>query len=287
MKGFDLLRKSSWLVLMMLGFTACQNHPDDDWIENLPKPWEVDSTTFDEILPRFQEYYPDLQQRLRAFAIWRVGTPYEIFKLGEEVEPDPDPIIRYDVSDCTGHNLTSLAAALSDSWDATRKRMIDIHYKADSLGEKHPTYLSRWHYTLDRITANPYTVDITQTLLPQGELDSVEITLNHKLEGGEFLDLHWDRPIKAYYIPNDRIDAALLTKLPTIVGVAFVKPKYFDLGIVMGHEGMIIDGRDLIHASQSAGETVRVPFLEYYFPEDGAFFGGIMIYEFRDPVEDP
>ncbi|SVD89957.1 uncharacterized protein METZ01_LOCUS442811, partial [marine metagenome] len=40
---------------------------------------------------------------MKAIARWRVNTPYEIFKLGEEVDPDPDPIIRLDVSDCTAH----------------------------------------------------------------------------------------------------------------------------------------------------------------------------------------
>lgn len=255
---------------------------DTEWLNGLPKPWTLDQEQMDQILPQFQSRFPEFQTRLKYFALWRVGTPYEIFKLGEEAEPDPDPIIRYDVSDCTGHNLTSLAAAKSSSWSETKANMIDIHYKADSIGVKTPTYTSRWHYTLDRITANPYTVDITQTLLPKAALDSVSITLNKKDSGDEFLELGWNRSMTAYFIPNEQITAELLEKLPEIVGVAFVKPKYYKMGIVMGHEGMIIDGKHLVHASQSAGETVKLDFLEYYFPEDGAFFGGIMIYQFKE-----
>lgn len=274
------------IVLLVLAIsivcTCSTRLSNDDWLEQLPKPWTLTAEEFDPILTEFHQRYPDFTQRLRAFAIWRVGTPYEIFKLGEEVEPDPDPILRYDVSDCTGHNLTSLAAAKSRSWEETRANMIDIHYKADSEGKKSPTYTSRWHYTVDRITANPYTVDITQTLLPREQLDSVRITLNRKLEGGEFLDLDWQREMTAYYIPNRYITPELLAQLPAICGVAFVKEKYFKLGIVMGHEGMIIDGKDVLHASQSAGETVRLDFIDYYFPEGGAFHNGIMIYEFRE-----
>lgn len=257
---------------------------DAEWVDALPDPWTLTQDQMDVILPQFQTRFPYFQARLKNFALWRVGTPYEIFKLGEEVEPDPDPIIRYDVSDCTGHNLTSLAAAKSSSWSQTKSNMIDIHYKADAQGVKTPTYISRWHYTLDRITANPYTVDITQDLLPRSSLDSVSITLNKKDDGSEFLELDWGRSMTAYFIPNDQITAELLAKLPQIVGVAFVKPNYYKMGIVMGHEGMIIDGKYLVHASQSAGETVKLDFLEYYFPEDGAFFGGIMIYEFRENV---
>ncbi|NQV15989.1 DUF1460 domain-containing protein [bacterium] len=272
------------LLLSLLLNISIAGEPQDNnsWLEQLPPPWTLSQDQMDEILPLFQERFPDFQTRLKHFALWRVGTPYEIFKLGEEVEPDTDPIIRYDVSDCTGHNLTTLAAARSSSWDEALANMIQIHYKADSEGKKQPTYVSRWHYTVDRITENPNTVDISQTLLPRTVLDSVNITLNKKEDGKEFLKLDWKRSMTAYYIPNEQITAELLAKLPTIVGVCFVKPKYFKMGIVMGHEGMIIDGKYLLHASQDSGETVKLDFLDYYFPEDGAFFGGIMIFEFRE-----
>lgn len=268
---------------LLVTLSSCNEiQSDQEWINQLPHPWVISQEQMNEILPLFQERFPDFQTRLKYFALWRVGTPYEIFKLGEGVEPDPDPIIRYDVSDCTGHNLTTLAAAKSTSWDEALANMIDIHYKPDSNGVKQPTYISRWHYTVDRITRNPNTVDITQTLLPKADLDSVSITLNQKENGEEFLDLNWNRSMTAYYIPNSKITSELLAKLPAIVGVTFVKPKYFKMGIVMGHEGMIIDGTYLVHASQSAGETVKLDFLKYYFPEDGAFFGGIMIFEFKE-----
>ncbi len=274
-------------TLLILGilssFMSCQEKlSDEDWLAQLPHPWTLSHDEMSTMLPKFQARFPDFQNRLKYIALWRVGTPYEIFKLGEEAEPDLDPIIRFDLSDCTGHNLTSLAAARSSNWDEARDQMIKLHYKADEEGIKQPTYKSRWHYTVDRITRNPNTVDITQTLLPKSSLDSVNITLNLKEDGSEFLDLDWNRPMTAYYIPNDKITTELLAKLPVIAGVTFVKPKYFKMGIVMGHEGMIIDGKYLVHASQSAGETVKVDFLDYYFPEEGPFFGGIMVFEFRE-----
>lgn len=277
------LMKMVVMMSMLFGMMSCEeNLTNEEWLATLPSPWTLTQDQMSETLPKFQQRFPDFQNRLKYIALWRVGTPYEIFKLGEEVEPDLDPIIRYDVSDCTGHNLTSLAAAKSSSWDEARNTMVQLHYKADSNGVKQPTYKSRWHYTVDRITMNPNTVDITQTLLPKAALDSVNITLNKKDDGEEFLDLGWDRTMTAYYIPNHEITKELMAKLPTIVGVTFVKPKYFKMGIVMGHEGMIIDGKYLVHASQSAGETVKLDFLKYYFPEGGPFFDGIMIFEFKE-----
>lgn len=270
----------------MILFIACaekKKAPVEDpylWLEQQPKPWQLSEIQANAILPQLQEHFPDFQERLKALAIWRVGTPYEIFKLGEEQEPDTDPIIRLDVSDCTGHVLTSLAFAQATTWTQARQNMIQIHYKMNTTGAKQPTYLSRWHFTADRIRSNPYTVDITQSLLPHAALDSVTIALNKKKDGKELLPLDWDRKLQLFFIPNDQINAELMSKLPLVCGVAFVKPKFFDQGIVIGHEGMIIDQTDLIHASQSAGETVRLKFLDYYFPEDGPFFGGIMIYKF-------
>lgn len=271
------------MLTLLITLISCQETiSNDEWIAQLPQPWTLSQQEMSEILPQFQKRFPNFQTRLKHFAMWRVGTPYEIFQLGEEIEPDTDPIIRYDVSDCTGHNLTCLAAAKSNSWDEARANMIDIHYKPLPNGDKQPSYKSRWHYTADRITQHPNTVDITRTLLPLIALDSIKITLNKKEDGDEFLELGWDRPVTLYYIPNSQINADLLAKLPEVVGVAFVKEKYFKMGIVMGHEGMIIDGKYLLHASQSAGKTVKLDFLNYYFPEDGTFFGGIMIFEFKE-----
>ena len=52
----------------------------------------------------------------------------------EEKLPDTDPIIRLDVSDCTGHILTTLAYVQSDSWLEARQNLIQIHYKPYSDG---------------------------------------------------------------------------------------------------------------------------------------------------------
>ncbi|MCK4577933.1 MAG: DUF1460 domain-containing protein [Candidatus Marinimicrobia bacterium] len=273
------------LVTTAFLLAGCGKAVDNDsWLSSLPKPWQLSTAEIEQLLPEFMRRYPELDDRLIAIAGWRVGTPYEIFKLGEEVEPDPDPIIRLDVSDCTGHVLTSLSLAQSESWQQAWDNMIEIHYKADDEGRKKPTYASRWHYTTDRILSNPYTVDITRTLLPEDQLTPVALTLNRKESGEEFLDLSWSRPVQTWYIPNENIDRDLLAKLPAICGVGFVKPAWFSQGLIIGHEGMIVRRKDLIHASQTAGETERVDFLDYYFSGGEPNFGGIMIYAFR-PIE--
>ena len=171
--------------------------------------------------------------RLKAFAVWRIGTPYEIYKLGEGKKPDTDPIIRMDVTDCTSYVLTSLAFVQSDSWDEARAKMIDIHYKKNKKGEKKPDYLKRWHYTSDRILNNPYTVNITDQLLPPQKLTPVTITLNIKKNKSEYLPIDWQSKISTYFIPNAEISTELLQSLPEICGVAFVRKRYWDKGILI------------------------------------------------------
>ena len=263
------------LIVITFG---CSKHTD--WIDSLPDPWLLNEDEITEILPEFYKKYPVFEDRLKAFSLWRVGTPYEIFKLGEEIPPDTDPIIRLDVSDCTVHILTSLSFAQSQSWFKARENIIKIHYKSDEGGNYVPSYNSRWHFTSNRIILNPSTVNITDELIDSNKLKSFELELNAKNDGSYLLDLDWTKEVQLSYIPNDFIDITLLEKIPEICGVAFVRESYFKNGLAIAHEGMIIDKKNLVHASSIVEKTVNVNFLDYYFGDDEPVFDGIMIYKF-------
>ena len=110
------------------------------------------------------------------------------------------------------------------------------------------------------------------------------MTLNVKDNGSKLLELNWSRKIQLSYIPNNKINSKLLKKLPQVCGIAFVRKSYFKDGLAIAHEGILIDQKDLIHASYDAGKTTRVNLLEYYFGDGNLLFDGIMIYKFV-PVE--
>jgi hypothetical protein len=234
-----------------------------------------------EMLVQFDERYPDFQNRIKALNLWRVGTPYGELMLGENKEPDPDPIIRTDVSDCTVHVLTTLAMARSTSWDEALNSMIDIHYKKDLSGKPVVDFSTRWHFTLDRILSNPFTENITYAVADSNVLAPLNITLNRKTDGSEFLSLNWEQPVATHYIDRGHVNKALLSKLPDVVGIAFVKKAFFKNGIAIGHEGILIDQTELVHASSDSGKTVKVDFLEYFGEDSGRAFDGIMIYKFN------
>jgi len=262
---------------------SCSN--SDNWVNSLPKPWTLSEDQVSKILPQFHKKFPDFHDRLKAFALWQVGKPYELFCLGEEAGEDTDPIFRLDVSDCTVHVLTSLAIAQSQNWSEAKSKLIDIHYKPDEFGVSTPTYKSRWHYTTDRVQENPSTQNITSSLLTEDQLKSVSITLNKKADGQAFLDLGWEKPTSIQYISSENLNLDILQKLPGVAGVAFVKKAWFKIGLVVAHEGMIIDQKNIIHASSEFGQTVNMDFMDYYFREDGPSFDGVLFYSFH-PLKD-
>lgn len=274
--------KSSLLLKFIFYFLFFTNSCTKiKWIDTLPKPWTLSEDALTKILPKFHEEYPDFHDRLLAFSLWQVGKPYELFCLGEEEGRDLDPIFRLDVSDCTVHILTSLASIQSQSWSDAKSKLIKIHYKPNSIGKSTPTYNSRWHYTSDRIENNPSTKNITNSLVLPDKLKSVSLTLNQKSNGKEFLELDWKKSIIINYIPSDNITSEIFEKLPVISGVAFVKESYFDTGLIVAHEGMIINNKNIIHASSEYKKTVNMDFMEYYFRSDGPLFDGVLFYSFH------
>ena len=269
-----------YIFVISFLITSCTAQADPfKWVDTIPDPWLLSETEFEFYLPQFHERFPNYIDRLKALNLWRVGTPYDLFCLGEESGKDNDPLLRADSSDCTVHVLTTLAFAESFTWQNARDAMVDIHYKMDENGEKKPTYISRWHYTSDRLLHHDRTVDITSSVAHENDLEKVEIELNKKQDGSEFLDLNWSSNETIKFIPTVKITENILLNLPAVSGVAFVKKSYFKMGIVIAHEGYLIDQTNLIHASSEYNRTVNVDFLSYLFNDGDPRFDGIMFYK--------
>jgi hypothetical protein len=219
--------------------------------------------------------------RLRILALRRVGTPYERDCLGEEAGEDPDPLFRVDSTDCTVFILTQAALAHASSVTEARRNMEKANYR-EVNGANPTTYSNRLHFTIDRIHASPYFRDITRDVAGDTFLKDATVLLNRKADGSPLLPIPWEREVTVSYVPAEKIDSMLLDRLPPIAGAALIKEKHFAIGVVTAHEGMILDGRDFVHGSSTAGEVVRVPFLDYLFPDgDEPLFDGVVFYEFR------
>ena len=270
----------NYIFVVSFLITSCTTQADPfKWVDTIPDPWLLSEKEFEFYLPQFHERFPNYYDRMKALNLWRVGTPYGLFCLGEESGKDNDPLLRADSSDCTVHVLTTIAFAESFTWQNARDAMVDIHYKMDENGEKKPTYISRWHYTSDRLLHHDRTVDITSSVAHENDLEKVEIELNKKQDGSEFLDLNWSSNETIKFIPTVKITENILLNLPAVSGVAFVKKSYFKMGIVIAHEGYLIDQTNLIHASSEHNKTVNVDFLSYLFNDGEPRFDGVMFYK--------
>ena len=109
--------------------------------------------------------------------------------------------------------------------------------------------------------------------------------MNQKANGKEFLELGWKKSTSIDYIPSDKITSEIIKKLPVISGVAFVKESYFDTGLIVAHEGMVVNNKNIIHASSEYGKTVNMDFMEYYFRSDGPLFDGVLFYSFHPIIK--
>tara|TARA_Y100001934_G_scaffold99902_1_gene122997 strand:- start:15 stop:848 length:834 start_codon:yes stop_codon:yes gene_type:complete len=271
------------LILILFFMLNCSGRTESYlWVKSLPAPWTLTEIQFEKYLVQFQDHYPDFFDRLKAMNYWRVGTPYGIYCLGEEKGVDDDPIIRYDSSDCTVHILTTLAFAQSSTWDEARQRMIDIHYKEDLDNNKKPDFNKRWHFTSDRILNHHQTIDITLSVSNPKDIEQLNIILNQKEDGKQFLDLDWTSEEDISFIPIEKLDYEIIKRLPSICGVSFVKRSYFKLGIVIAHEGYLIDQTNLIHASSEFGKTVNVDFYNYLKKDNKYKFDGVMFFKIRN-----
>tara|TARA_B110000014_G_scaffold238464_1_gene205131 strand:+ start:512 stop:1345 length:834 start_codon:yes stop_codon:yes gene_type:complete len=270
-------------ILIFFAMTFIINCRDNDrqfdWVNNLPHAWKLSESEFGGYLAQFQNRYPDYADRLKALNLWRVGTPYGLYCLGEEKGEDNDPIIRNDSSDCTVHMLTTLAFAESYDWKSARNAILDIHYKAGSNNKKEATFKSRWHFTADRLLNHDRTIDITKSLAESGNLEIVEIELNKKEDGEEFLDLKWTLKDSISFIPMENLNKTIISKAPSVCGIAFVKRSYFKMGIMIAHEGFLIDRSRLVHASSEFGETVNVDFFDYIKKNNEYRFDGVMLFK--------
>ena len=83
------------------------------------------------------------------------------------------------------------------------------------------------------------------------------------------------------YIPSSEVPD-LVEKLPDVVGVGFVRRESFERGLAITHEGIVLDGRTLVHASLKEGKVVRMNFLDYLNRQE---YSGVSFFSIRRVME--
>lgn len=272
----SLLRCVLSALIVLLAPSLCRAaETDDAWIARQRPLVEIaaDRAAVDALLAALWQRFPDFDARLRAVVILRLGTPYVLGCLGEEKPPDPDPIFRLDQSDCTVHVLTCTALAHAHTYAEAKGWMTKLNYypAPDPI-----RYANRIHYTEDRLATNPYFHIITRDVAPHQALAHVTLTLNRGADGKHVLDVPFEKTVTVEYLPLAAVTESVLTRLPKrVAGVAFVRLKMLPRGVVIAHEGTIVDQRYLIHADSIRKKTSRWDFLEYLKAKSDHFDGVI------------
>jgi len=227
--------------------TENQSESNWQWIDSQKKLYELSSTEIDSILEEVWQRFPEEEERLKALAILRLGTPYQLGCLGEEESGrDKDPIFRLDVTDCTAFVLTNVALLHSQTIDEAKETIKFLNYQPNSA----ITFENRLHFTTDRNAVSPYFRDITGENLCACKLKTKKVILNKvKSDGNRLIDIDWQKEIVLKYIPNEFITKDLFQNLPKTIGIAFIKEGDEEIGLDVRHEGFLFDGQFLFHAT--------------------------------------
>lgn len=241
------------------------------------KIFELNPQELDKVLGELHRRFPNHDDRLKAIANMYVGASYytEPFT-NEEVEWMP-----YSKTNCTMFVLYSSAFVNSRTYADALAHMKQLHYRDGVVNFK-----NRYHFTSDRISdpANKYFTNVTeQYVVNPATLPEVTLTLNKKSNGellfGDRLG-DWTRTVTMKYIPRIGFSPEMLKTLPRTIGVAFVKRSNWKIGVIVGHEGLLIDG-DLYHSgSPSTGLYVIEDYLNTEFLNSG--WEGMFLFTLND-----
>lgn len=243
---------------------------------NTIKIYKCSEAELNMLLPELHRRFPDFSRRLKAVALMYTGAPY----VNNPLTDEGVNFFPYDKTDCTMFVLYAAAFANSRSFTEAIEHMRQLHYRQGTVGFK-----SRYHFTEDRITdpENKYFSAITEQYIKKTwDLKQVSLVLNRKKDGtclfGDRLD-GWSKKVTLSYIPRDRVIPGMLKPLPASIGIAFVKKSNWEKGIIVGHEGLLIDG-DLYHASPGKGVRVIKNFLANEFHKTR--WEGIILFSMND-----
>jgi hypothetical protein len=276
-----VMRFAAIMLSALLVLVPCRMASGEDkalWLRSQPPLYTLtDDSRLDLFLGELHRRFPGFNAALDAVVRARVGTPYRLGCLGEEKPPDSEPIFRIDVTDCTVFVLTSSAMAHARTAREAREWMKRLNYHAAYADPV--SFENRIHFTYDRLHCSPYFKDITRTLVSRNALASVELTLNLRSDGSRLLNIPFEKKVRAYYLPTSLVSRRIMAALPSPCGAAFIRKKNFSLGLVVSHEGMLLDRKDLVHASSVSGKVEVRDFMKYLKQDAANHFDGVIFFK--------
>ena len=210
-------------------------------------------------------------QRMKLVTDPLLGVDYIIDAVGEEKDPDPDPIVRYDAFDCLTFVEEAVALSLGQTDQDIDSIRRDLRYQNGRLD-----YLNRNHFMLSQWIPNNikkgYFVDITHTL---GETHLVSKTITERTwsrwKGRHkypFEISHY--PTGTYSLGVLSLDAAInsIETIPDGALLIVVRQNKIYNPLLITHLGFVVRYSDkdirIRHATKMAGGVVKDNYLLWY-----------------------
>ena len=187
------------------------------------------------------ENYDQAREIITGF----IGTPYELGPLDEG-----ENIYREDVFDCTTLVLTTVANLYSDNPEEEIKNV--NYHPPGEVG-----YETRLHFSTYRNKVNDYFTNITKEV--GGDyVNQKQVVLNKD----QLIEIDWQEEITINEIRTQNV-SEVVDNLPEVAGIMFMRDSNPNIGLDINHEGFVLDGEDLVHASPTHGQVYREDLLTY------------------------
>lgn len=296
------------VIIGLLGFlvvagSVAMKKDDLLWVNQQKKLFQQSLAEAEKTVAEVKKRFPGRYDQIKALALLQLDTPYKLFCLGEEKEPDTDPLFRLDCTDCAVLVMVTTALLHGKDLADAKNQMPAINYRPieislESVADNNssqPTkemravrydvsYKGRLHYTMDKIYTSKYFRDITEEVAGPDKVVSQKVLLNKTgSDGKRVVNIDWEKEITFKYIPNKFITKELLKKAPPSCGITFYKNSNIERGLDMSHEGLLFDGETIIHASsnKTVRKVIKLDFMDFYFGKDNSGYDGIVLFEIR------
>ncbi len=198
--------------------------------------------------------------KIKNVALSFVGSPYLLNPTDEE------NIYNEEGFDSTSFILSVIAVVHNPNNPEEIIKEIN-YYPAGAV-----SLLNRNHFSTYRNKVSPYFTDITSETA-EDLIKEKTLVLNKKQEdGSRLIDINWEESIIINYIEREDV-TSIIDKLPLLAGVMFLYHEDAEMGLDVRQEGVIIDNKEIIYSSSTAGEIVKRDFQEYVV--NGDFDGAI------------
>ena len=260
------------MLWMMLVGTVWAEDPNDT--KSIEEQETIDVSIIPESVLEAREAsaLEPLGLRMKRITEGFLGSPYLLNGIGEEQDPDPDPIVRYDAFDCLTFVEEAIALSLGRTDDEVAEIRKDLRY-----GDGAISYENRNHFMTSQWIPNAiekgYLQDITHTL---GETHVVSKTITRRTwerwRGRRHFFMTPDQfPVGTYTMGVLSLDAAFnaIPNIPEGALVVVVRQNNPYNPVWITHLGFVVRHSEkdvrIRHATKMSGGLVKEHYLKWYF----------------------